>query len=60
MLTKTEKQMREAFAKLDHDGDECITLDEMQEFERDRRNEDAKLLIGVVWIGHSITEEFDE
>ena len=36
MLTKTKKQMKDAFAKLDYDGDEQITLEEMIVFERGR------------------------
>ena len=30
----TKKQMTDAFAKLDYDGDEKISLSEMKEFER--------------------------
>ena len=60
MVTKTEKQMRDAFAKLDYDGDEIITLAEMIEFERDRQNEENVLLIGIYWIGHNLQEDYDE
>ena len=59
MVTKTEKQMRDAFAKLDYDGDESVTLAEMIEFERDRQKEENVLLIGIYWIGHTLQEDYD-
>ena len=60
MLTLTKKKMRDAFAKLDNDGDETVSLSEMIQFERARQREDHKLLIGIYWIGFTCEEEIDD
>ena len=46
--------MKETFAKLDYDGDEQISLNEMIEFERNRQSEEDLLLVGIYWIGHTL------
>lgn len=48
--------MIDAFAKLDCDGDEKISLSEMVEFEHERRKGDSKLLVAIHWIGHTILD----
>ena len=52
--------MKDAFAKLDYDGDETVTLSEMVQFERDRQRQESKLLVGIHWIGHTLSEDFAE
>ena len=48
--------MKDAYAKLDYDGDNKVTLQEMVEFERDRRRKESKLLVGIHWIGWTCHE----
>ena len=50
--------MIDAFAKLDCDGDEKISLSEMVEFEQERRKGDSKLLVAIHWIGHTISDQY--
>lgn len=50
--------MIDAFAKLDCDGDEKISLSEMVEFEQERRKGDSKLLVAIHWIGHTILDPY--
>ena len=42
------------FAKLDFDGDEKVTLQEMMNFELRRLCQEEILLVGICWVGHCI------
>ena len=50
----TQETFDEEFARLDYDGDEEISLQEMINFIEKRLNRQELLLFGVYWIGHCI------
>ena len=54
---QTKEDFVQEFAKLDFDGDEKVTKDELVNYELRQLYCQEILLIGICWIGYTVTDE---
>ena len=51
---QTKEQFQDSFSKLDFDGDEQVTLEEMINYEMSRIYRQELLMVGICWIGRCL------